>query len=118
MQLARAICLSKLALIRPLTNLSSQSFSEKNKTLGSLLLEMLLGMLEFPLFHESTEVKKDVSLWTDMRMESMEATEMKEVFVMYFILFRDDAECFFSFVSLRDRQSSEEICVDRSENVW
>ena len=26
------------------------------------LLEMLLGMLKFLLFHESTEVKKDVSL--------------------------------------------------------
>jgi len=25
------------------------------------MLEMLLGMLEFFLFHESTEVKKDVS---------------------------------------------------------
>jgi len=32
---------------------------------------MLLGMLEFLLFHESTENIKDVSL-TDMRMEIIE----------------------------------------------
>ena len=40
-------------------------------SLGCMLLEMLLGMLEFLLFHESTEDVKDVSL-TDMRMESIE----------------------------------------------
>jgi len=32
---------------------------------------MLFGMLQFLLFHESTENMKDVSL-TDMRMESIE----------------------------------------------
>jgi len=32
---------------------------------------------------------------------------VKEVFVKCF-LFRDNAECFFSFISLRDRQSDEE----------
>ena len=34
-----------------------------------------------------------------------------------FILFGDNAKCFFSFVSLRDRRSDEEKCVDRSGNV-
>ena len=43
-----------------------------------IVVEMLLGMLEFHLFHESTEVKKDVSLKEDRRMERMEATGMKE----------------------------------------
>ena len=50
--------------------------------MGLAVLEMLLGMLEFLLFHENLEVKKDVSL-ADMRMGGMEATEMKEVFVMH-----------------------------------
>ena len=31
---------------------------------------------------------------------------------------RDNAECFFPFVSLRDRQGDEETCVDGSGNVW
>ena len=35
-----------------------------------------------------------------------------------FLLFRDNAECLFSFVSLKDRQSDVETCVDGSENVW
>ena len=34
------------------------------------------------------------------------------------LLFRDSAGCFLSFVSLRDRQSDEETCVERSGNVW
>ena len=48
----------------------------------------------------------------------MKAMEMKDVFVMHFFLFRDNTECFCSFVSLRDRQSDEETCVDGSGNVW
>ena len=35
-----------------------------------------------------------------------------------FILFRDNAEWFFSFNSLRDRQSDEETCVEGSGNEW
>ena len=45
---------------------------------------MLLGILEFLLFHKSTEVKKDVSLVHGYENGSMEATGMKEVFVEYF----------------------------------
>ena len=52
-------------------------------------------------------------------MESMKATGMKRKFLwcMIFLLFRDSAECFFPFVSLRVRQSNEETCVDESGNV-
>ena len=35
-----------------------------------------------------------------------------------FLLFRDNAESFFSCVSLRDRQSDEETCVAGSGNEW
>ena len=35
-----------------------------------------------------------------------------------FILFRDNAECFFSFVSLKDRQSDEGTCVAEGGNEW
>ena len=46
------------------------------------MLQMLLGMLEFLLFHKNTKVKKDVSLIDGegyrYSRESIEATEMKE----------------------------------------
>ena len=48
----------------------------------------------------------------------MKATGMKGSFCGVFLLFRDNAECFFPFVSLRDRQNDEETCVDESGNVW
>ena len=35
-----------------------------------------------------------------------------------FLLFRDNAECFFSFVCLRDRQSDEETYVNGSGDRW
>ena len=60
----------------------------------SNVLEMLLGMLEFLLFHESTEDVKDVSL-TDMRMESIEGYGNGGTLCDAFLLFRDYAECFF-----------------------
>jgi len=51
-----------------------------------------------------------------MRMESMEATGMKEVFVMHF--FCSGQHRMFLFSSLRDRQSDEETCVEGSGNEW
>jgi len=51
-------------------------------------------MLEFLLFHESTEDVKDVSL-TDMRMESIEGYGNGGTLCDAFLLFRDYAECFF-----------------------
>ena len=43
---------------------------------------------------------------------------MKGSFCGVFLLFRDNAECFFPFVFLRDRRSDEETCMDESGNVW
>jgi len=48
----------------------------------------------FFLFHESTENVKDVSL-TDMRMESIEGNGNGGSLYDAFLLFRDNAECFF-----------------------
>ena len=47
----------------------------------------------------------------------MKATGMKGCFcgVSYFFCSRDNAECFFLFVALRDRQGDEETCVDGVE---
>ena len=46
----------------------------------------------------------------------MKATGMKRksLWCMTFLLFRDSAECFFPFVSLRLGQSDEETYVDES----
>ena len=76
---------------------------------------MLLGMLEFLLFHESTEVKNDVSL-VDGYENGGYGNEGS--LCDTFLSFRDNAECFFPFVSLRERQSDEETCVDGSGNLW
>ena len=35
-----------------------------------------------------------------------------------FLLLRDNAECFLSFASLRDRQSDEETCLDTGGDRW
>lgn len=82
----------------------------------SLLLEMPLGMLEFLLFHESTEIKKDISLIHGYENGSMEATGMKEVFLQHFFCSGTQNVSLF-FVSLVDRQSDEEPCVYGSGNV-
>ena len=82
------------------------------------MLEMLLSMLEFLLFHESTEVKKQVSLMNRYENGKHGGYGNEGSLCDAFILFRDNAECSFSFVSLKDRQSDEETCVDGSGNVW
>jgi len=54
----------------------------------------------------------------DRTMESMKATEMKEVFFCHtFLLFRDN-RVFISFVSLKDRQGDKEAFAEGSGNVW
>jgi len=72
---------------------------------------MLLGMLEFLLFHESTEVKKEISLMNGYE-NGKHGGYGNEGSLCDAFLFRDNAERLFSFVSLRDRQSDEETCVD------
>lgn len=90
------------------------------------MLEMLLGMLEFLLFHQSTEVEKDVSLKEDRRMEGMEAMGMKEeheldigrkeeVLEMLFYCSRITQDISF-FCLIRDKRSGEETCVEGSRN--
>jgi len=73
----------------------------------------------FLLFHQRTEIKKDVFIneWIG-QVESIKATGMKEVFFCYtFLLFRDN-RVFISFVSLKDRQGDKEAFAERSGNVW
>jgi len=79
---------------------------------------MLLGMLEFLLFHESTEVENDVSLMNGYENGKYGGYGNEGSLCDAFLLFRDSAGCFFSFVSLRDRQSDEEIRVEGSGSVW
>ena len=79
---------------------------------------MLLGKQEFILFHGSTEVKKDVSLVDGYENGKHGGYGNEGSIFDAFLLFRDNAECFFPFVSLRDRQSDEETCVDGGGNVW
>ena len=81
------------------------------------LLEMLLRMLKFLLFHESTEVKKDVSLIDGYENGKHGGYGNEGSLCEAFFLFRDNGECFFSFVSLRNRQSDEETCVNGGGNV-
>ena len=69
---------------------------------------MLLGMLEFLLFYESTEDMKDVSLMHGYENGKHEGYGNEGSLCGVFLLFRDNAECFFLFISLRDRQSDEE----------
>ena len=78
---------------------------------------MLLGMLELILFHESTEVKKEVSLMDRYENRKHGGYGNERSLCDAFLLFRDNVEFFFPFVSLRDRQSDEETCVDGSGNV-
>ena len=91
-----------------------------------IVLEMLLGMLEFLLFHETTEVKKDVSLKEGRRMERMETMGMKEehelnigwkeeVFGMHFYCSRITQDISF-FCLFRDKRSGDETCVEGSRN--
>ena len=79
---------------------------------------MLLGMLEFLLFHERTEIMKDASLMHSYENGKREGSRNEGSLCGVFLLFRDNAEYFFPFVPLRDRQSNEEACVDGSGNVW
>ena len=53
-------------------------------------------------------------------MESMEAMGMKGSFLwsVFSFCLRIMQNVFFPFVSLRDRRSEEETCVDGSGNVW
>ena len=52
-------------------------------------------------------------------MEIMKATGMKgSVFVGCFLLFKENAECFLPFVSLRNRRSEEGTCVDGGGGMW
>ena len=82
------------------------------------MLEMLLGTLEFLLFHESSEVIKDVSLMPPYQNGKHRGCGNEGSLCGAFLLFRDSAECFVSLVSLRDKQSDEEACVDGSANAW
>ena len=81
----------------------------------SVVLEMLLGVLEFLLFHESTEVKKDVSLMDGYENGKHGGYGNEGSLCDAFLLFRDNPECFFP---LRDKQSDEETCVDGSGSMW
>ena len=74
-------------------------------------------MLEFLLFHESTEIKKDVSFIDRYENRKYEDYGNEGSLCDAFLLLRDNAECFFPFVSLRDRQSDGETCVDGSGNM-
>ena len=60
-----------------------------------VVLEMLLGMLEFLWFHESTEVKKDASLMNGQENGKHGGYENKGSPCDAFLMFRDNAECFF-----------------------
>jgi len=79
------------------------------------MLEILLGMLECILFHERTEVKKDVSLMDGYENGKHGDYGNEGSLCDAFLSFRDNAGCFFSFVSLRDIQSDEETRVERRE---
>jgi hypothetical protein len=79
---------------------------------------MLLGMLLFLLFHESTEVMRDVSLMHSYENWKDRGYGNEGSLCGAFLWFRNNTECFVSFVSLRDRQGDEETCVDGSGNVW
>ena len=74
--------------------------------------------VEFLLFHESSEVMKDVSLMHAYENGKHESYGNEGSLCGVFLLFRDNAEYFVYFVSLRDRQSDEETCVNGSGNVW
>ena len=65
-----------------------------------------------------TEVKKDVSLMDGYENGKHGSYGNEGSLCDAFLLFRDNAECFFPFISLRDRQSDEETCVDGGGNVW
>ena len=56
---------------------------------------MLLSMLELLLFHESTEVKKDVSLMDGYEIGKHGGYGNKGSLCDAFLLFRDNAECLF-----------------------
>jgi len=86
--------------------------------MSHLLSEMLLGMVEFLLFHGSTEVKKDVSLIDGYENGKHGGYGSEGSLCDAFLLFRDNAKSFFLFVSLKDRQSVEETCVQGSGNEW
>ena len=58
------------------------------------VLEMLLGMLEFLLFHEISEVMKDVSLMHAYENEKHGGYGNERSLCRVFLLFRDNAECF------------------------
>ncbi|PUU81283.1 hypothetical protein B9Z19DRAFT_1077472 [Tuber borchii] len=79
---------------------------------------MLLGMLLFLLFHECAEVMKDVSLMHGYENGKHRGCRNEGSLCGAFLLFRNNTECFFSFVSLRDRQDDGKTCVDGSGNVW
>jgi len=72
----------------------------------------------FILFHESTEVKKDVSLMNGQENRKHGGYGNEGSLCDAFLLFRDNAELSFSSVPLKDRESDEETCVDGSGNVW
>ena len=55
--------------------------------------------------------------WMDMRIGSIEATEMKESLVMHFSCLGITQNISF-FCFLGDRQSSGETCVEGSGNEW
>jgi len=64
---------------------------------------MLFGMLEFLLFHESTEVKRDVSLTDGYENEKHGGYGNEGSLCDAFLLFKNSAGCFLSSVSLRGR---------------
>ena len=72
------------------------SASERLPSSG--VLEMLLGMLELLLFHESTEGMKDVSLMHRYENGKHEGYGNEGSLCGEFLLFMDNAECFFCFV--------------------
>ena len=82
------------------------------------MLETLPGMLEFLLFYENTEVKKDVSLMDGYENGKHGGYGNEGSLCDAFLLFRDNVGCFFSFASLRERQSDEVTCLEEGENEW
>ena len=79
---------------------------------------MLLGMLEFLLFYESTKVIKDVSLIHGYRNGKHEGYRYEGSLCRAFLLFRNNTEYSCYFVFLKERQCDEETCGDESGNVW
>ena len=69
-------------------------------------------------FHQGTEVKKIVSLMNGYVNRKHGGYGNEGNLCDVFIMFRYNAECFFSSVSLKDRQNDEATCVAEGGNEW